>query len=67
MDSVTQQNASLVEESAAAALEDQANELRQAVAAFHIQKQPRREASPTPLSKGLTPQPAAEQANWENF
>ncbi len=70
MDSVTQQNASLVEESAAAAaaLEDQANELRQAVAAFHhIQKQPRREASPTPLSKGLTPQPAAEQANWERF
>ncbi|HBL9843587.1 TPA: methyl-accepting chemotaxis citrate transducer [Salmonella enterica subsp. enterica serovar Hadar] len=69
MDSVTQQNASLVEESAAAAaaLEDQANELRQAVAAFRIQKQPRREASPTPLSKGLTPQPAAEQANWESF
>ncbi|EHJ7285462.1 methyl-accepting chemotaxis citrate transducer [Salmonella enterica] len=69
MDSVTQQNASLVEESAAAAaaLEDQANELRQAVAAFRIQKQPRREASPTPLSKGLTPQPAAEQANWERF
>ncbi|ECY4428784.1 methyl-accepting chemotaxis protein, partial [Salmonella enterica subsp. enterica serovar Enteritidis] len=23
--------------------------------------------SPTPLSKGLTPQPAAEQANWESF
>ncbi|HCC9069097.1 TPA: methyl-accepting chemotaxis citrate transducer [Salmonella enterica subsp. enterica serovar Dublin] len=67
MDSVTQQNASLVEESAAAAAADQANELRQAVAAFHIQKQPRREASPTPLSKGLTPQPAAEQANWERF
>ncbi|MBA3113928.1 methyl-accepting chemotaxis citrate transducer [Salmonella enterica] len=69
MDSVTQQNASLVEESAAAAaaLEDQANELRQAVAAFRIQKQPRREASPTPLSKGLTPQPAAEQASWESF
>ncbi len=69
MDSVTQQNASLVEESAAAAaaLEDQANELRQAVAAFRIQKQPRREASPTPLSKGLTPQPTAEQANWESF
>ncbi|EDR2896563.1 methyl-accepting chemotaxis citrate transducer [Salmonella enterica subsp. enterica] len=69
MDSVTQQNASLVEESAAAAaaLEDQANELRQAVAAFRIQKQPRREALPTPLSKGLTPQPAAEQANWERF
>ncbi|EAB2796985.1 methyl-accepting chemotaxis citrate transducer [Salmonella enterica] len=69
MDSVTQQNASLVEESAAAAaaLEDQANELRQAVAAFRIHKQPRREASPTPLSKGLTPQPAAEQANWESF
>ncbi|EHI5011569.1 methyl-accepting chemotaxis citrate transducer [Salmonella enterica] len=69
MDSVTQQNASLVEESAAAAaaLEDQANELRQAVAVFRIQKQPRREASPTPLSKGLTPQPAAEQANWESF
>ncbi|ECR8415387.1 methyl-accepting chemotaxis citrate transducer [Salmonella enterica] len=69
MDSVTQQNASLVEESAAAAaaLEDQANELRQAVAVFRIQKQPRREASPTPLSKGLTPQPAAEQASWESF
>ncbi len=68
MDRVTQQNASLVEEaSAAAALEDQANELRQAVAAFRIQKQPRREASPTTLSKGLTPQPAAEQANWESF
>ncbi|EBR0612363.1 methyl-accepting chemotaxis citrate transducer [Salmonella enterica] len=69
MDSVTQQNASLVEESAAAAAaqEDQANELRQAVAAFRIHKQPRREASPTPLSKGLTPQPAAEQANWESF
>lgn len=69
MDSVTQQNASLVEESAAAAaaLEDQANELRQAVAVFRIQKQPRREAPPTPLSKGLTPQPAAEQASWESF
>lgn len=69
MDSVTQQNASLVEESAAAAaaLEDQANELRQAVAVFRIQKQPRREVPPTPLSKGLTPQPAAEQASWESF
>ncbi|EFU4760937.1 methyl-accepting chemotaxis citrate transducer [Salmonella enterica] len=69
MDNVTQQNASLVEESAAAAaaLEDQANELRQAVAVFRIQKQPRREAPPTPLSKGLTPQPAAEQASWESF
>ncbi|EIE4546473.1 methyl-accepting chemotaxis citrate transducer [Salmonella enterica] len=66
MDSVTQQNASLVEESAAAAaaLEDQANELRQAVAAFRIQKQPRREASPTPLSKGLTPQPAKALSRW---
>lgn len=69
MDSVTQQNASLVEESAAAAaaLEDQANELRQAVSAFRIRQPSRRETPPAPVSKGLTPQPAREQANWESF
>lgn len=41
MDSVTQQNASLVQESAAAAaaLEDQAEQLRQAVAAFRLNAQ----------------------------
>jgi methyl-accepting chemotaxis protein len=37
MDSVTQQNAALVQESAtAAALEDQSEQLRQAVAAFRL-------------------------------
>ena len=41
MDQVTQQNASLVQESAAAAasLEDQASRLKQAVSAFNIRKE----------------------------
>lgn len=76
MDSVTQQNAALVEESAAAAaaLEDQASQLRLAVAAFRIQQGEKRSISP-PV-KTPDPKPAAlklqtastgSDANWEKF
>jgi methyl-accepting chemotaxis protein len=74
MDSVTQQNASLVEESAAAAaaLEDQASQLRQAVAVFRIEQSTKQEIAPaaqTPRVKpaSLKPQPASADANWETF
>ncbi|AIR60028.1 HAMP domain-containing protein [Klebsiella sp. Ap-873] len=75
MDSVTQQNASLVEESAsaAAALEDQASELRLAVAVFQLQQSGGRRVEP--VQEKLRPQPAtlkpqtasASDANWETF
>jgi methyl-accepting chemotaxis protein len=72
MDRVTQQNASLVEESAAAAaaLEEQASRLNEAVAVFKINRR-----APT-LAKAAhvkTPQPKIKQvmpvseANWETF
>lgn len=75
MDSVTQQNASLVEESAsaAAALEDQASELRLAVAVFQLQHSGGRRVEV--VQEKLRPQPAtlkpqaasASDANWETF
>ncbi len=75
MDSVTQQNASLVEESAsaAAALEDQASELRLAVAVFQLQQSGGRRVEL--VQEKLRPQPAtlkpqtasASDANWETF
>lgn len=73
MDSVTQQNAALVQESAtaAAALEDQAEQLRQAVAAFRLNAQP--QVATTRPSNVKTPQvlrPAtasAGEGNWETF
>lgn len=76
MDSVTQQNAALVEESAAAAaaLEDQASQLRLAVAAFRTVQGAKRNISPPAQTPG--PKPAAlklqtasagSDANWEKF
>ncbi|WP_110791823.1 methyl-accepting chemotaxis protein II [Cronobacter sakazakii] len=78
MDRVTQQNASLVQQSAAAAsaLEDQASRLSQAVAAFRLAASrasaPRSVQTAAPVSASLTPvtasQPAvASQDNWETF
>ncbi|EOB9996831.1 methyl-accepting chemotaxis protein II [Cronobacter sakazakii] len=78
MDRVTQQNASLVQQSAAAAsaLEDQASRLSQAVAAFRLAASrasvPRSVQTAAPASASLTPvaasQPAvASQDNWETF
>ncbi|EOC0553191.1 methyl-accepting chemotaxis protein II [Cronobacter sakazakii] len=78
MDRVTQQNASLVQQSAAAAsaLEDQASRLSQAVAAFRLASArasaPRSVQTAAPVSASLTPvtasQPAvASQDNWETF
>ncbi|WP_436876921.1 methyl-accepting chemotaxis citrate transducer [Siccibacter turicensis] len=75
MDSVTQQNAALVEESAAAAaaLEDQADQLRQAVAVFRLAGN--REApvrhTPPPSAKPQTLVPAlagkTTGEHWETF
>ncbi|EOD3490529.1 methyl-accepting chemotaxis protein II [Cronobacter malonaticus] len=79
MDRVTQQNASLVQQSAAAAsaLEDQASRLSQAVAAFRLASArasaPRSSVPATvPVSTGHAPivpaKPAvAGQDNWETF
>ncbi|WP_437887385.1 methyl-accepting chemotaxis protein [Phytobacter sp. V91] len=74
MDRVTQQNASLVEESAAAAaaLEEQASRLTQAVAVFRTRRV-NREAYVAPtlvkptLSKPQTPKVAGGEDNWETF
>ncbi|MGP3594030.1 methyl-accepting chemotaxis protein [Vagococcus sp. WN89Y] len=72
MDRVTQQNASLVEESAAAAaaLEEQAARLNETVAVFKINRSRGTQAPAlrSPLSKPQTKaaQPAAE-GNWETF
>jgi methyl-accepting chemotaxis protein len=73
MDSVTQQNAALVQESAtaAAALEDQAEQLRQAVAAFRLNTQAQTPATRSASLK--TPQvlrpvaASASEGNWETF
>ena len=75
MDRVTQQNASLVEESAAAAaaLEEQASRLTQAVAVFRIQQEQMKArefasaktvAAPTMARKTVT---ADAGDNWETF
>ncbi|WP_105735720.1 methyl-accepting chemotaxis protein II [Cronobacter dublinensis] len=77
MDRVTQQNASLVQQSAAAAgaLEDQASRLSQAVAAFRLAAT-RASARPAPVAARAEPvgttfaagKPvAAGQDNWETF
>ena len=75
MDSVTQQNASLVEESAsaAAALEDQAERLNQAVAAFRLSPATVSRSTPTAAPSLTTPSRLASTANsrtdnnWETF
>lgn len=75
MDRVTQQNASLVEESAAAAaaLEEQASRLTQAVAVFRIQHEQQRArdvATAKPASATVQPRKAAATDagdNWETF
>jgi len=75
MDKVTQQNASLVEESAsaAAALEDQASRLSQAVAVFKVSRSQaaaavRSELVKPDLKRPLVTAPAgASDSNWETF
>ncbi|MEH5743688.1 methyl-accepting chemotaxis protein II [Atlantibacter hermannii] len=80
MDRVTQQNASLVQESAAAAvaLEEQASLLTRAVSAFRLNTQPTTHQDPNPVRdenpKGGAPAFAARKAlaggqeeNWETF
>ncbi|WP_159339525.1 MULTISPECIES: methyl-accepting chemotaxis protein II [Leclercia] len=78
MDRVTQQNASLVQESAAAAaqLEEQASRLKMAVSAFRLNSEPA-----STVSSRVSPQPAApvnapayvravatgKDENWETF
>ena len=70
MDRVTQQNASLVEESAtaAAALEEQAARLNETVAVFRITRQ--QQAQKTPAKKMSAPSAKIavhNEANWETF
>ncbi|EBT0463395.1 methyl-accepting chemotaxis protein [Salmonella enterica] len=74
MDRVTQQNASLVEESAAAAaaLEEQASRLTEAVAVFRIQQQQQRArdvaAVKTPAAVSSPKAAVADGSdNWETF
>ncbi|BCZ52357.1 hypothetical protein OUHCRE10_05750 [Enterobacter hormaechei subsp. xiangfangensis] len=74
MDSVTQQNAALVQESAtaAAALEDQSEQLRQAVAAFRLNAQASLAARPKNVKTPVLLRPSAAgantaDANWETF
>lgn len=74
MDRVTQQNASLVEESAAAAaaLEEQASRLTQAVAVFRTRRVTRETvAAPVllkpNLSKPLAAKASGGEENWETF
>ena len=73
MDRVTQQNASLVEESAAAAasLEEQASRLSQAVSVFRISGsvragQPASRVAPQPVLRAAASAPAGD-SNWETF
>ena len=72
MDRVTQQNASLVQESAAASasLEEQASRLSQAVAVFKI-GQTAPVSKPVKMVKAAAPRKAlavsAEEGNWETF
>ncbi|EGN8483308.1 methyl-accepting chemotaxis protein II [Salmonella enterica] len=76
MDRVTQQNASLVQESAAAAaaLEEQASRLTQAVSAFRLASRPLAVNKPemrlsVDAQSGNTPRSVAagDDANWETF
>ncbi|EJU6492171.1 methyl-accepting chemotaxis protein II [Salmonella enterica] len=76
MDRVTQQNASLVQESAAAAaaLEEQASRLTQAVSAFRLASRPLVVNKPemrlsVDAQSGNTPRSVAagDDANWETF
>ncbi len=76
MDRVTQQNASLVEESAAAAaaLEDQASRLTQAVSAFRLAAAPEHPAQRRSQGGEFTSAPASRRQlstgqddNWETF
>ena len=70
MDRVTQQNASLVEESAAAAaaLEDQAARLNDAVAVFKITRNQAVKAAPVKAyAPKAQPVATASEANWETF
>lgn len=74
MDRVTQQNASLVEESAAAAaaLEEQASRLTQAVAVFRTRRVSREApvAASTLKTPSASPMPrktAVGDENWETF
>ena len=74
MDSVTQQNAALVQESAtaAAALEDQSEQLRQAVAAFRLNDQEATASRPKNVKTPVLLRPStaganASDANWETF
>lgn len=76
MDRVTQQNAALVQESAAASssLEEQANRLSQAVAVFKIRQHQASGAASQAVSVLKTPQltmarksPSGDEGNWETF
>ncbi|MCF3687107.1 methyl-accepting chemotaxis protein II, partial [Salmonella enterica subsp. enterica serovar Weltevreden] len=76
IDRVTQQNASLVQESpaAAAALEEQATRLTQAVWAFRLASRPLAVNNPemrlsADAQSGNTPRPlaAGDDATWETF
>ncbi|MRT10713.1 methyl-accepting chemotaxis protein II [Enterobacteriaceae bacterium RIT711] len=75
MDRVTQQNASLVEESAsaAAALEEQASMLSQLVAAFRLTTEPTvtssvsTTVSSAPVIKTSKPTTSGHDDNWETF
>ncbi|HDR2455448.1 TPA: methyl-accepting chemotaxis protein [Enterobacter ludwigii] len=75
MDRVTQQNASLVEESAAAAaaLEEQASRLTQAVAVFRIQQEQMKAREQASAKTAVAPVMARKAAttdageNWETF
>ena len=69
MDRVTQQNASLVEESAAAAaaLEDQAARLNDAVAVVKITRNQAVKAAPVKTYAPKAQPVAASEANWETF
>ena len=73
MDSVTQQNAALVQQAsrAAAALEEQATQLNQAVAVFKLQSDDvRAKPAAKPRATILAAAPVAKvdnNANWETF
>ena len=70
MDRVTQQNASLVEESAAAAaaLEDQAARLNEAVAVFKINRSRAVKAAPVKtFAAKVKPTATVSDGNWETF
>jgi methyl-accepting chemotaxis protein len=74
MDSVTQQNAALVEEAAAAAqsLQVQSSQLEQVVSAFRLNSAAERPAraataAPRPVAKAAQPRLAAAGGEWETF